>query len=533
MSEHHDHAAGPVDTIPAVLRRAAASWPDRVALVGTDERVTYRDYAERVELLSRALIASGVELGDRVAIWAPNSVEFAVAAFAIHAAGGAVVPINTRFRQIEAEDILRRSGARGVLGFSDFLGRDYLADLVDTGILEELTFATSLQRTPTSAGLSLDEFLARASAVTPEQQRQREAAVTAATMSEVIFTSGTTGRPKGAMLAHGPSVRGFTEYGRSLGLTDRDVLLGVPPFFHTFGLKGVLLTAAIVGAGVVPMAAFDVIEAARLIEVEQVTALQGSPTVFLDLINNPAIDHTRLTSLRVAAPGAADLADSYFAHIRDGLGIHQFANGYGLTESHAICTRVYPWDDYETAATSSGRPAPGIEVRIADELGMSLPADATGEIQIRGYNVMLGYYGDPEATAAAIDAQGWLRTGDIGTLDEQGRLRVKDRQKDMFVVGGFNAYPAEIERLLSRHPAIAEVAVIGVADDRMGEVGKAFVVLRDGVDASEEELIAFARTTMANYKAPRTFVIVDGLPRNASGKIAKYLLREQDTQGVA
>jgi HIP---CoA ligase len=524
-----------VDTISAVLRRAAAAWPDHEALISAEERITYRDYSARVELLSRALIASGIEMGDRVAIWAPNSIEFAIAAFAIHSTGAAVVPINTRFRQIEAEDILRRSGARAVFAFSDFLGRDYLAELADTSVLDQMAFAVSLRGAPTKVGLSLKDLLQRADAVSPEQQHERESVITPDTLSDVIFTSGTTGRPKGAMLAHGPSVRGFTEYGRSLALSDQDRLLGIPPFFHTFGLKGGLLSAAIVGAGMVPMAVFDVHEAARLIEAEHVTVLQGAPTIFLDLINTPDIDHTGLTSLRVAAPGAANMVDAYFERIRDELNIHQFANGYALTESHAIGTRVYPWDDFETAATSCGRPGPGIDLRIADENGMTLPAGKAGEIQFRGYNVMLGYFDDPDATAAAIDAQGWLHTGDIGYLDELGRLHVNDRMKDMFIVGGFNTYPAEIEGLLSRHPAIAEVAVVGVPDERMGEVGKAFVVLGEGGEVNGEDIIEFAFATMANYKVPREVVILDELPRNASGKITKFRLREikDDPRGVA
>ncbi|WP_269476431.1 AMP-binding enzyme [Phytohabitans suffuscus] len=257
--------------------------------------------------------------------------------------------------------------------------------------------------------------------------------------------------------------------------------------------------------------------------------------MFLDLINTPDVDHTRLTSLRVAAPGAANLADAYFERIRDDLNIREFANGYALTESHAIGTRVYPWDDFETASTSSGRPGPGIELRIADANGMTQPAGKAGEIQFRGYNVMRGYFDDPDATAAAIDAQGWLHTGDIGYLDEFGRLHVNDRLKDMFIVGGFNTYPAEIEGLLSRHPAVAEVAVIGVPDERMGEVGKAFVVLRNDREVPGEDIIAFARTTMANYKVPREVVILDEMPRNASGKITKSRLREirGDAKGAA
>lgn len=521
-----------VETIPAVLRRAAESWPDNVALIGSGEHITYREYSARVDLLSRAVIGSGIELGDRVAIWAPNSVEFAVAAFAVHASGAVVVPINTRFRVVEAEDIIRRSGARGVFAFSDFLGRDYLAELSGSGLLDDLAFAVSLRGTPARPGIDYEEFLARAERVTAQQQRERESSIDGGSLSEIMFTSGTTGRPKGAMLMHGPSVRGFTEYGRSLGITDTDRLIGIPPFFHTFGLKGGVLTAALAGAAIAPVAVFDIHEVARTIAHEEITIIQGAPTVFLDLINNPEIDHTRLGTLRVAAPGASGADASFYQRIRDELGIHQFANGYALTESHAIGTRVYPWDDFETAATSSGRPGPGMEFRIADPDGEALPQGATGEILIRGYNVMKGYLDDPAATAAAIDADGWLHTGDIGFLDEKGRLHVVDRVKDMFLVGGFNTYPAEIEGYLCRHPAVDQVAVIGVPDDRLGEVGKAFVLTRPGQEVTPEEIIEFARSSLANYKVPRYVEIVDSLPRNQSGKILKYELRAHERASV-
>lgn len=523
--------ASGIVTIPAVLRHAAQRWPDRRALVDSEHRINYAEYLAEVERLSRALIATGVQLGDRIAIWAPNSVEFAVAAFAVHFAGAAVVPINTRYRTLEAQDILRRSGARGLFTFCKFLGRDLLAELAGRD-LPELDFSVSLHGEPSGSGIALADFARRGDSVDIRVQHDREARITGETLSELMFTSGTTGHPKGAMLCHGPSVRGFTEYARSLGLTEFDTLLGVPPFFHCFGLKACLLTAAIRGAAVVPMAVYRPADAVALIEREQVSVLQGSPTIFLDLVDLPASERSRLRSLRVAAPGASKLGAAYFRQIRDELNIHQFANGYALTEAHAVGTRVYPWDDFETAATSSGRPGPGIELRIATAGGATASAGEAGEILLRGYSLMRGYYQDAKATADAIDDDGWLHTGDVGFVDEKGRLHVNDRMTDMFIVGGFNAYPAEIETLVGRHPAIAEVAVIGVPDERLGEVGRAFVVLRPGASATAEEIIEFARGAVANFKVPRDIVFLDRLPRNANGKVTKFRLRDRTTGSV-
>jgi acyl-CoA synthetase (AMP-forming)/AMP-acid ligase II len=232
-----------------------------------------------------------------------------------------------------------------------------------------------------------------------------------------------------------------------------------------------------------------------------------------------------MASVRVAGPGSMGFSAAGFARVRDELGIGQFSPGYALTESTAVGSRCYWFDDFETVSQTSGRPVPGIEMRIVDDSGRELPPGSQGEVLIRGYNVMAGYFEDPGATAEAISGDGWLHTGDIGMFDERGRLRITDRKKDMFLVGGFNTYPAEIERVLGLHRSVAEVAVIGVPDARLGEVGKAFVVRRDPAAFGLDDLVAFARERLANYKVPRHWEVVDSLPRNASGKVRKFMLR--------
>jgi len=522
-------------TIPAALVRAARQWPDAEALADGSLRLTYREYLERSVLLARGLIARGVGPGDRVVVWAPNSAEVALTAMAVAFAGGVLVPLNTRFTAYEAAALIRRAEAVAVLAFTGFLGRDYLASLRELGALDGLKAAVALRGPSSEGALSLPELLALGEQTDEAEVWARVRAMRPDGISDILFTSGTTGAPKGAMLRHGASTRAYTEYGRSLGLRHGDRMLGFPPFFHCFGLKAVVLTSVLYGATVLPVPVFDVHQIAALIAAERITVLQGAPLLFQSLLDDPGVDRSSLSSLRVAGPGAMGSSPELYRRLRDELGIAHFSPGYGLTEGTAIGARCYWFDDFETVSTTCGRIAPGIELRLAglggsgsgDSASADAPAGSDGEILLRGYNVMAGYLDDPDATAQAIDADGWLHTGDIGRVDESGRLTITGRLKDMFLVGGFNTYPAEIEQTLATHDAIADVAVIGVPDRRLGEVGMAFVVLRPGATVTDGELTAWARGRLANYKVPRHWRFVSGLQRNASGKVVKSVLREQ------
>jgi len=524
------HAAESTDypgTIPAALGRAVERWPGAEAIVDGQRRWTFADYGRDVTLCARGLIAAGLCPGERVAIWAPNSAEFAIAAMSSYCVGAIVVPLNTRLTTVEAAELIRRARASAVFTTGHFLGRDYLASLAECGLLGEVRLTVTMNGPPQAGAITLDRLAASGARVSEAEARSRARAVGGADVSDILFTSGTTGRPKGAMLRHDASARGYTEYGRSLGLRPGDRMIGLAPFFHCFGLKGIVLTAALHGAAFLPVPAFDVLGLADLIGREHATVLQGSPTIFLGLLDHPGVDRSRLSSVRVAGPGSMGFSAEGFARVRAELGIAQFSPGYALTESTAVGSRCYWFDDFETVSTTSGRPVPGVAMRIVDGRGQELPAGSAGEILIRGYNVMAGYFDDPEATAEAVDSDGWLHTGDIGRFDAQGRLTVTDRKKDMFLVGGFSTYPAEIERVLGLHRSVAEVAVIGVPDQRLGEVGKAFVVPRDRLTFDLDDLTAFARERLANYKMPRYWEAVDDLPRNASGKVRKFLLRER------
>jgi len=327
----------------------------------------------------------------------------------------------------------------------------------------------------------------------------------------VIYTSGTTGKPKGVMMNHRQTLRLYAEWCDLADLREGDRYLLVNPFFHTFGYKAGLIASLTRGATMLPVRVFDVPAVLRLIERERVTMLPGPPTLYHSLLQANAEGYD-LSSLRAAVTGAADIPVELIRRVREELPFRTIMTGYGLTEAGTV-TASRPGDTFEQIATTAGTPCDGVQVRIAGD----------GEVLVRGYSVMQGYLDDPEATAAAIDPEGWLHTGDLGSLDSGGRLRIDGRKKDMFIVGGFNAYPAEIEGFLLEHPGVAQVAVIGVPDDRMGEVGRAFVVPKGVV--TEQELIAWSRERMAGFKVPRTIVFRDELPLNATGKVMKDRLR--------
>jgi acyl-CoA synthetase (AMP-forming)/AMP-acid ligase II len=374
--------------------------------------------------------------------------------------------------------------------------------------------------------LGWEGFLARAAESTDAAVAERERAVTPDSLMDVIFTSGTTGKPKGVMTSHGQNLRAIAEWSRHMALVPEDRYLVVNPFFHTFGYKYGWMAGLLAGAMVLPHAVFDAAALMTRVVQERISVLPGPPTLFISILNDPRLGSTDLSSLRATITGAAAIAPALIERIRAELGFKVVLTGYGLTESCGVVSLCSPADDAETIALTSGKPLPDTEVRCIDSEGRAVPAGEAGEIVVRGYNVMQGYLDDPKATAETIDAEGWMHTGDIGILDARGYLRITDRLKDMYIAGGFNCYPAEIERIIAGHPAVAQVAVIGVPDERLGEVGKAYVVLRPGASLDGKALIAWCRDNMANYKVPRYVEVAAALPTNAAGKVLKFELRK-------
>lgn len=498
-------------TIPALVQSAAAQYADAEAVADGDRRVSFTELAVLTRRAAADCVRRGVQPGDRVGIWAPNSLDWVVAALGTLSAGAALVPLNTRFKADEAAWILDRS--RAVLTFVSppFLGNDYPAML---GKRDNVVV--------------LDESLWRDDLDSDEAAEvdRRIAAITPDATGDVIFTSGTTGRPKGVVTTQAQTLRVFDTWAEIVGLQAGDRYLVVNPFFHTFGYKAGIIACLLRGATIVPQSVFDVPTVLDLIERERITVLPGPPTLYQSILDAPDRASRDLSSLRLIVTGAAVVPVVLVERLRDELKVETVLTAYGLTEATGTVTMCRRGDDPETIATTSGRAIPDTEVRIVDADGNPVQTGQPGEVVVRGYNVMAGYFEDPEATAETIDAGGWLHTGDIGVLDAPGNLRITDRLKDMYVVGGFNAYPAEIEQLLATHPGIAESAVVGVPDERLGEVGKAYVVARLGASLDPVEVVAWCRERMANYKAPRTVHVVDALPRNASGKVLKFTLRK-------
>ncbi|MCX4766547.1 FadD3 family acyl-CoA ligase [Streptomyces sp. NBC_01275] len=509
-------------SIPQVIRRAARRFGDAPALVDGELRLSFRDLEALMVRAVRSALALGVGPGDRVGLCAPNSAEWIVAALGIQGAGGVVVPLNTRFKAGEISYILRRSGAKALFAAASFLGVDFIADLraADPG-LPALDTTVSLLGPRGSAGLSWSEFLHLGG---ESEERVAHTAIDGLTpddVSDVMFTSGTTGHPKGVILTHGQSLRAYGWMSEEYTFRASDTFLVIPPFFHCFGYKAGWLASFLHGVTVVPMPVFDAGRALEIIERERVSVLLGPPTIFQDLLHHPDRPARDLTSLRVSMTGGTTVPEPLVRAMKKELSFEIVMSAYGLTESTALVTTTRIGDDEETVARTTGRPIPDVEVRIAEDGDRGV-----GEILVRGYNVTRGYWDDPGATAEAIDSDGWLHTGDVGRLDADGNLSIVDRKKEMYIVGGFNAYPAEIEKLLLGYEPVAQVAVVGVPDERLGEVGCAFVVPRAGAEIGEADVVAWAREHMANFKVPRHVRFVERLPRNASQKVLKHALRE-------
>jgi HIP---CoA ligase len=486
------------DTLPTLLRSAAERFGTHAAYVDGPRTVSYAELRDRVETTAAAYAEAGVGPGDRVVLWGPNSVDWAVAALAVSYAGGVLVPVNSRYVGPEVAEVVQRTRAAAVVVHDGFLGRDQVAELDDAGVTDRV--------------VTLQDLVAREPGT-----RLRPAEVSPDDVADILFTSGTTGRSKGAMSAHRQTIgvaRAWAELG---GVRQDDRYLVVNPFFHSFGYKIGMVVGLLTGCTLYPVATFDVEATMRLIEDERITVFPGAPTLYQSILAAPGRADRNLSSLRLAVTGAAVVPVVLIERMRDELQIDNVVTAFGMTEA-VVVTMCREGDSAETIATTCGRAIPGMETRISDE----------GELLVKGDYVMLGYLDDEAATAEAIDADGWLHTGDIGSLDDAGNLTITDRLKDMYISGGFNVYPAEVEQVLMRMDGVVDVAVVGIADERMGEVGKAYVVVSPGstTEVTPDAVIAYAKEKLANFKVPRQVQLLDALPRNLGGKVLKTALRD-------
>jgi acyl-CoA synthetase (AMP-forming)/AMP-acid ligase II len=527
------------ETVPAAVRAAAAAHSDRAAVVDRGTTLTFAELHEAVRATARGYLALGLEPGGRICIWAPNTWEWVVAGLAVTYAGGVLVPVNTRYKGEEVADIVERSGAQLCVVSEGFLGRSQLTEL-RAAAAERGTAGTALPGLPrvaavvtlgavppTAGAVAFDELGTLGAETAPDLDAIDRVAdgVGPDDIADILFTSGTTGRPKGVLTTHRQTLAAASVWSQTCRVTEADRYLVISPFFHSYGYKVGIIATVLSGCTLYPMSSFDPEAALAMIETERITIVPGAPTIFHSLLESPSFPTTDTSSLRLANMGAASIPPRLIERMLTELSFELVIPAFGMTEC-VVATMCRPGDPDEVLANTNGRAVDGLELRVVDPTtGEVRGSDEEGELQLRGPLVMQGYLDDPAATAEAIDEDGWLHTGDIATLDAAGNMRITDRLKDMYICSGFNVYPAEVEAALARLDGVVETAVIGVPDTRMGEVGKAFVVRRVDSTIAEEDVIGFLRERLANFKVPRSVELVDDLPRNAQNKVLKAELR--------
>ncbi|WP_084421529.1 AMP-binding protein [Henriciella litoralis] len=509
-----------IQTVPEVLAKAVSADPEGIAIIDGDQSISYSALLATASKGAACLRSLNVSAGDRVALWAPNSSDWIIAALSIHLNGSILVPLNTRLKPAEAAEIVGRTSAQLVLTTERFLGRDNVAALraepsmQETQIISidgnnEGSWPALLSSQKDTGPAASDPFIA-----SPDD------------ISDLIFTSGTTGLPKGVATTHAQTTQNSRAWAEAVGLTSDDTYLIVNPFFHTFGYKAGWLAALWFRTRIIPMSTFTPEDACRLIQEHRVTILPGPPTIFEDLLRFKDRDAYDISSLRAAVTGASVVPEELVRRMKDELGIEQVMTAYGLTECCGVATITGRADPIERISKTCGKAVNGVELMIADGRGIPVETGETGEILLRSEYNFKHYLDDPAATEASYHRNGWMKTGDLGRLDALGYLTITGRKKEMFICGGFNCYPAEIEHQIRQHPAVSEVAVIGMPDDRLGEVGAAFVTLEDGARLDEQALVDWSRDRIANYKVPRLVRILKVLPRNSLGKIEKVKLSQ-------
>jgi acyl-CoA synthetase (AMP-forming)/AMP-acid ligase II len=513
-------------TIPRLVMANAERDPEGLAVVDGERRYTFEEFERAVIEAVQAWIAFGLGQGDRVGIWSPNSVDWMIAAMGVLGAGGVLLPINSRLRASEVVKVLHRTSASAICTVETFLGEHYpgllrgadpdlavpIVDLSNAGEEGAVRWESMLE--DGAQEVLRSQAIARIEAISPTD------------VCEILFTSGTTGIPKGVVTTHGKNVFGWTEFASlaEIGPTSR-LLLQLPLGLAT-GLKATFFMATFVGAAVVVQSVWNVEEAMHLIEEHGITYFGGPPTAFQDLLDSPKRTHYDLSSLRRGHVSGTTIAPALISRMYSENIFDVVSIGYGLSEVGPIAT-TRPGDDIEAVSQTAGKPMSGMEVRIVDDAGHDLGVEQPGEIVARGGWIMNGYYNDPEQTELVLTEEGWLHTGDIGLFDQRGYLRIVGRKKEMYITGGFNVYPAEVERCLMEQGSLSQVAVVPKSDDRLGEIGVAFVVRKPGEDADVTTLMAWVSERLAKYKVPRHISFEDSLPMNAGAKVLKDELRER------
>jgi fatty-acyl-CoA synthase len=527
------------DTIGAVLERAIARWPDVEALVSCEQgiRWTFAEFGRHVDRLAAGLLALGLVPGERVGIWAPNCAEWTLTQFATAKAGLIQVNINPAYRLAELEYTLNKVGVKALIAAEAFKTSDYVG-MIETlapeiaasapgdlraARLPELRIVAKIGGPRRAGWFELSDIAADDSAFL----RSAAATLNCRQPINIQFTSGTTGLPKGATLSHRNIVNNAYFVGASMGLRAGDRLCVPVPLYHCFGMVMSNLACIVHGATIVyPAAAFDPLAVLRAIEAERCTALHGVPTMFIAELQHRQFDSFDLSSLRAGIMAGAPCPIEVMRRVVDRMGMRDVTIAYGMTETSPVSFQSSPDDSLERRVTTVGRIQPHMEAKVIDAEGRTLPRGEPGELCSRGYAVMLGYWGDPERTAEAIDAEGWMHTGDLGVIDDEGYCNIVGRSKDMIIRGGENVYPREIEEFLIRHPKVEDVAVVGIPDVKFGEAVCAWIRLRRGETASADDIQLFCRGQIAHYKIPVHVAFVESFPMTVTGKVQKYLIRK-------
>jgi fatty-acyl-CoA synthase len=511
------------DTIGAQFERTAGEFAERDAVVSCQQevRLTYAELDAAIDGVASALLRAGLEAGDRVGIWAPNCVEWILVQYATAKIGAILVNVNPAYRSHELEYVLRQSGARLLFSASAFKSSDYAAmiDEVagDIDTLERTIFVDRDEWAEFSAGAPDREAIA-----------ERMASLSFDDPINIQYTSGTTGFPKGATLSHHNILNNGFFVTELLHLTEEDVTCLPVPFYHCFGMvMGNLGTLAHGGCVVIPAPSFDAGATLAAVASERVTSLYGVPTMFIALLDHEDFDSFDLGSLRTGIMAGSPCPIEVMKKVVDRMHMSEVAICYGMTETSPVSTQTRVDDPLERRVGSVGRVGPHVEVKLVDpDTGLMVQRGDAGELCTRGYSVMVGYWEDAERTAEAIDRAGWMHTGDLATMDDEGYLNIVGRSKDMVIRGGENVYPREIEEFLYALEGIADVQVIGVPDDRYGEELCAWVIARPDADLDEDAVRDFCRGRLARFKVPRYVIFTDEFPMTVTGKVQKFKMRE-------
>ncbi len=523
-------AAGPTttplldETIDANLRRTVERFGDRDAVIAVEQdlRYTYREFDAEVDRLARGLMVAGVAVGDRVGIWSPNNAEWVILQYATARIGAVLVTINPAYRLSELEYVLNQSGVSLLVSAESFNTSNYREMI-----------ASVWNNVPTSTVVYIetpdwDRLIEAGSTVADQQLDTRRSGLGPDDPINIQYTSGTTGFPKGATLSHRNILNNGYFVGEACGYTEQDRVCIPVPFYHCFGMVLGNLACTTHGAAIViPTAGFDAAATLRACERERCTSLYGVPTMFIAELAEPDLDNYNLTSLRTGIMAGSPCPIEVMKQVVDRMNMSEVTIAYGMTETSPVSTQTSATDSLDKRVSTVGRAHPHVEIKIIDpDTGAIVPRGTGGEFMTRGYSVMLGYWNDDERTAEAIDTEGWMHTGDLAEMDDDGYVNIVGRIKDMIIRGGENIYPREIEEFLYTHPDIVEVQVIGVPDLKYGEQVAAWVQLVEGASVTPEDVREYCRGQIAHYKVPRYVIFVDEFPMTITGKIQKYVMRQ-------